>query len=64
MTVKKKEKKRKKEKKKEKKTYIGDMASVIAIASGVVVRITYITSVIVVARIVLDSLYLKQLAFK
>ena len=44
------------------------MASVVAIASGVVVWIAYVTGVIVVARVVarvvLDLLYLKQLAFK
>ena len=65
MTVK---KNRKKSEKKKKKTYIGDVASVVAIASGVVVRIAYVTGVIVVAhvvaRVVLDLLYLKQLVFK
>ena len=44
------------------------MTSVVAIASGVVVQIAYVTGVVVVARViahvVLDLLYLKQLAFK
>ena len=64
MTVKKNRKKAKKRKKK----YIGDVASVVAIASGVVVWIAYVTGVIVIARVVahvaLDLLYIKQLAFK
>ena len=49
---------------KRKKKYIGDAASVIPIANGVGVGIAYITSVIVIARVVIELLFFqRKLAF-
>ena len=51
-------------KKKEKKTYIADMASIVASTSGVVAGIAYVTAIVVATRVIIELLYSKKLALK